>query len=233
MDIRRLGVVGGVGPLAVAHFYQRLIQLTPAVEDDEHLEVVLVAERVPSRIAYLRGVGPSPVPALLRAAKHLEAAGVDALVIPSATTHAFRDDVARAVAVPVLDLLAEVGAVLAGRGFRRPVFLATAPTARLRLYEPHLQAGTRPLYPSAPAQRRVDALIDGVKRGEPVEALRAGLTELIAAGPWPIGADCVVLACTELPVIAPRGGAGPLPLVDVTEVLAHAVLARRLMPARR
>ncbi|MET8282588.1 amino acid racemase [Micromonospora sp. NPDC005174] len=224
--------MGGVGPLAVAHFYQRLIQLTPAVQDDEHLEVVLVAERVPSRIAYLRGVGPSPVPALLRAAKHLEAAGVDAVVIPSATTHAFRDDVARAVAVPVLDLLAEVGAALAGRGLRRPVFLATAPTARLRLYEPHLTTGTRPLYPTAAAQRRLDGLIDGVKRGAPVETLRAGLAELIAAGPWPGDADCVVLACTELPVIAPLGGAGPLPLVDVTEVLADAVLARRPTPAR-
>ncbi|MEH1167099.1 amino acid racemase [Micromonospora sp. CPCC 205539] len=225
--------MGGVGPLAAAHFYQRLIQLTPASEDDEHLEVVLVAERVPSRIAYLSGAGPSPLPALLRAAQHLEAAGVDAVVIPSATTHAFHDDVARALAVPVLDLLAEVGAALARRGLRRPVFLATAPTARLRLYEPHLAAGTRPLYPTTAAQGLVDALIDGVKRGEPVEALRAGLAALVTAGPWPVEADCVVLACTELPVIAPLGATGPLPLVDVTDVLADAVLARRPMPAGR
>lgn len=225
MDIRRLGVVGGVGPLAVAHFYQRLIQLTAAAEDDAHLEVVLVAERVPSRIAHLSGQGPSPVPALLRAARHLEAARVDAVVIPSATTHAYRDDIARAVAVPILDLLTEVGHALAQQGRRRPVLLATAPTVRLGLYEAGLAAGTVALYPPPAVQRDIDAMIDDVKRGAPTGPLRDRLGALLAAQPWPAGGDCVVLACTELPVIAPPAEVGPLPVVNVTDVLARAVLA--------
>lgn len=41
--MNRLGIIGGVGPLAAAHFYQRVIQLTPA-DDAAHLPVVLDSE---------------------------------------------------------------------------------------------------------------------------------------------------------------------------------------------
>jgi aspartate racemase len=230
--ITRLGIIGGVGPLAAAHFYRRLIQRTPVAEDAAHLPVVLASEQIPSRIAHLCGTGPSPVPALVRAARILVDAGADAIVIPSATTHAYRDDVVAAVDVPVLDLYDEVDRRLADGGWRRPVLLATSPTAALRLYEAKFSAGVRPLYPSPAAQREIDALIGGVKSGAPLGPLTARLGDLLAAAPWPPGADCVVLACTELPVIAPPAGTplgyGPagVPLVDVTDVLADAVLRR-------
>jgi aspartate racemase len=226
MTLTRLGIIGGVGPLAAAHFYRRLIQLTPADDDVAHLPVVLASEQVPSRIAHLQGHGPSPVPALLRAARTLVAAGADTLVIPSATTHAYRDEVVAAVDVPVLDLYEELGRRLRESGQRRPVLLATSPTAALRLYEAKLAPGAQAAYPSASAQHEVDALIAGVKSGAPAPALVARLRRLIVDGPWPDDADCVVLACTELPVIGLVDSPLSIPLIDVTDVLAAAVLGR-------
>jgi aspartate racemase len=226
MTLTRLGIIGGVGPLAAAHFYRRLIQLTPADDDVAHLPVVLASERIPSRIAHLQGHGPSPVPALLRAARTLVDAGADTLVIPSATTNAYRDDVVAAVDVPVVDLYEELGRRLQEGGLRRPVMLATAPTAALRLYEAKLAPGVHAAYPSVSAQHEVDALIAGVKSGVPAPALVARLRRLVGEGPWPGDADCVVLACTELPVIGLVESPLSIPLVDVTDVLATAVLRR-------
>ena len=41
---RRLGVIGGLGPMASARFYERVTQMTSASSDQEHLEIVLLSQ---------------------------------------------------------------------------------------------------------------------------------------------------------------------------------------------
>jgi aspartate/glutamate racemase len=41
-----VGIVGGVGPMASARFYARLIALTSADSDQDHLSAVLIADPV-------------------------------------------------------------------------------------------------------------------------------------------------------------------------------------------
>ena len=55
-----MGILAGLGPLAGAHFYRRLVELTPAHLDSEHLSVVLVTDNtMPSRLDHLEGHGVS------------------------------------------------------------------------------------------------------------------------------------------------------------------------------
>ena len=62
MTDKILGVLGGMGPLASAHFMTRLTLLTPALVDQDHVPAVLWSDpRVPDRMASTRG-GPSPLP---------------------------------------------------------------------------------------------------------------------------------------------------------------------------
>lgn len=194
------------------------------MRDEDHLPVVMVSERIPSRVRHLIHGGPSPLPALRRAARALVLSGADTIAVPSATTHAYRSRLADEVAVPVLDLLARVGEALTGLGCARPVLLATVATRRLGLYEPHLPEPMKARYPTDQGQRQVDGIIDAVKRGEPLEALREHLSHLLCERPWPGDADCVVLGCTELSVVAPAMAC--LPLLDVTDVLARTVVTQ-------
>ena len=63
-----LGVIGGMGPLATADFFRKLIDATPARDDDEHIPVLIHSvPRIPSRPAAILRGGPSPLPALLAA----------------------------------------------------------------------------------------------------------------------------------------------------------------------
>jgi aspartate racemase len=224
-EMKRVGIVGGVGPYASVHFYQRLLQLSGAIADEDYPAAVMVAEQVPSRIAHLLGSGESPLPILLHAVRQLERAGADVIVIPSATTHAYRDELAAAVDVPVGDLLAETGARLRRDGFLRPMILATEATATLRLLERNLARGTVALYPDHFAQRDVGDFITGVKRGDSVVTLKAEFADWIKQMLWRQGGDpdCVVLGCTELSVIAPEVPVS-VPIVDVTDVLVRAIL---------
>ncbi len=221
----QVGIVGGVGPHASLHFYQRFLQLSPAGLDEEYPTAVLVAEKVPSRIDHLLGRGPSPLPALLETVRKLERAGVDTIVIPSATTHAYWEPLAAATSVPLGHLLVETGKELRRERLSRPLILATAASVALRSFEPHLPPGCGAVYPAAFDQDTVNDLIDRVKRGDSFSTLRdqftAWLRTLICDGN--LAPDCVVLGCTELSVIAPRAPL-PLPVVDVTDVLVRSVL---------
>lgn len=223
--MKRIGIVGGVGPYASLHFCHEVLRLSGASTDETYPATVLVAEQMPSRIDHLLGRGPSPLPALLRTVEKLERAGADVIAIPSATTHAYLPQLASAVSVPVFDLLAETAAHLARIRCRRPLFLATEATVSLGLFEPFLAAGAAARYPDPARQGETSDFIDRVKGGDSLPELRDKFTHWIQG--LGIGRDtdpdCVVLACTELSLIAPVSGRTPV--VDVTEVLARAVLA--------
>ena len=46
----RLGILGGMGPLATADFLQKLIAETPAARDEEHIPVIVYSvPQIPSR----------------------------------------------------------------------------------------------------------------------------------------------------------------------------------------
>ncbi|MGK5529724.1 aspartate/glutamate racemase family protein [Streptomyces sp. URMC 129] len=219
-----IGVVGGVGPLAAAHFYQRLLQLSGADRDEDYPTVILIAERVPSRIAHLAGTGPSPLPVLVEVARRLVAAGAESIVIPSATTHAYREEIAAAAGgVPVFNLLEETGRRLRERQYRHPLILATESTVGLGLFKPHLEDGIRARYPSVSEQHEVNGFIEAVKSGADPAVCRQKFAQWINDIAPRSGVDSVVLGCTELPVINP-GGSLLLPTVDTTDVLAEAVL---------
>ncbi len=222
--LRRLGIMSGFGPLAGAHFYHRLVELTPARGDEEHLAVVLVSDpEIPSRLRHLSGEGPTPVPALTRVAQSLERAGVDAIAIPSATVHAYYSEIQGAVSIPVFHLPRLVMEAVARLGARRVALLATTPTVRLGLYaSPAEERQLTILTPDQASQDRVMEVVAFVKEGgEPSQA--ASLLTDLAKGDWAAGADVLLLGCTELPAVYPHA-LRPGPIVDATDELARAVL---------
>ena len=64
----KLGVLGGMGPLATVDFLGKLIALTPAKNDTDHIPVVVSSEpHIPSRgLAAQDKQAPSPLPAYWR-----------------------------------------------------------------------------------------------------------------------------------------------------------------------
>lgn len=221
-DTPTIGVLAGLGPRAGAHFYNRLVTLTPAKADEEHPRTILVSDpRVPSRLAYFRGLGPSPAPRLRELAQMLVSVGADLLVLTSVTTHAHLGEIAAAVDVPVVNGLAATAEALATAGWSRPAFLVTRACAEMRLLDPYLPASMEPLYPDPETQDAIETVVEDTKRGLDVTELRRRLTEL-ADRPWADGRDCVVVACTDLAPVAPLAD----DVVNIADVLARAALVQ-------
>ena len=228
-----VGILGGMGPLATADLYRKIIMATPARCDQEHLHVVIEADpTVPDRSAFLQGIGEDPLPGLTRGAERLAAAGVDFIAMPCNTAHAFLPALRERVAVPFIDMIAETAARVRADypEARRVGILATAATVGLGLYHSALREyGLAPVQPAEPIQRLVSAAIAAVKAGDTGPAVGASLVEashaLIADG-----AEVLLAACTELPIVL-HAAMVPVPLLDPTQVLAEAAVREGLASA--
>lgn len=200
-----LGIIGGMGPLATVRFYEIFIRATPARRDQDHPRVVIEADpSIPDRTAHLRGQGPDPAPALALAARRLEQAGCDLLVMPCNTAHAYASQIAAAVSIPLLNWV-DVAAEEAARHSSGPVgVLATDGTLLAGLYQASLaRFRLKAVLPDADDQRTIMSLIYG-SRGVKAGAAPAGARDQLSrvAGRLAAkGAECVVLGCTELPEI--------------------------------
>jgi aspartate racemase len=223
---RVIGVLGGMGPLATADFYTKLVRLTPAKDDRDHPRVIIDSNAaIPDRTEALLGGGPDPTPALMETARTLERAGAELIAIPCNTAHAFLAAIRQAVSVPVLDIMDEVARRAAAL---KPApgavgLLATDGTLRLRLYHTALAArGIDTVEPTTDDQAALMEAIHRVKAGAlrpDVRAAVRGIGERLVAR----GGAALVLGCTELPlVLGPRGAS--VAVLDGTEILARAAL---------
>jgi aspartate racemase len=220
---RILGVLGGMGPLASAHFMTRLTLLTPASRDQDQVPAVLWSDpRVPPR---LREAGAEdPFPWLRRGLRGLKAAGCGAVAIPCNTAHGWYDAMA-GEGLPILHIVEAAAAEL-----RRVVpsgtvgIMGTATTLAMRLYQNRLEElGWRCIEPgSEEMAESVTPAIALVKANRVAEAYAplASVVRSLAAR----GAGAGVLGCTEIPLGIQAGPWRELgiPLVDTIDALALA-----------
>ena len=107
MTEKVVGILGGMGPEATVDLMQRIIRLTPALDDIDHLRCIVDNNpKVPSRIkAIIEGHGEDPGPHMAEMARKLEAYGTDFLVIACNTAHYYYETVKEAVEIPVINLI--------------------------------------------------------------------------------------------------------------------------------
>ena len=147
-NVQLLGVLGGMGPMAGAAFAARVVALTPAERDQDHIPLVLWNDpRVPDRSSARLGQGEDPLPAMLRGLRLLERSGADLVAIPCNTAHLWYDQLAAATRLPVLHIVESVCDDLErlGAGGGRVGLMGTAATLQLDLYgEPLRRQGRLP-----------------------------------------------------------------------------------------
>lgn len=217
--LRTIGVIGGMGPAATADFLARLVRGVPARHDCDHPRILVDCNpQVPDRNAALSGTGPSPGPALAAMARGLAAQGAALLAMPCNAAHGWADDIRAATDLPFIDMVEVSVAQLAGA--RCVGLMAVAATLDARLYHRPLEgAGMRVIEPDRSALAR---LVARVKAGDTGPEARAAAADL-AAGLVALGADRLLAACTEIPLVLAQSQCR-VPLVDCTQALADAVL---------
>jgi aspartate racemase len=224
-----IGVLGGMGPLATADFFSKVIAATPAKGDADHVPLLIQSDpRIAPRPAAILGGGKSPLPELLAGRDRLIRAGATALAMPCNTAHYWYADLLTGCSVPflsIIDASVDELSVLAKAG--SPIgIIATRATQAAKIFDAALiRSGYTVVLPDE-TMMNVLVLpgIEFVKTGEPV---RGGqLIEQAVQGLLDRGARAVILACTETP-LALDALNSPLRVhcVDSTAALARSCVA--------
>ena len=234
---KTIGILGGMGPEATAHFYSLLIRRTRAARDQDHVPVIMWADpRVPDRTAAILRGGPSPVPALLRGLRALRRAGADFAVIPCLTAHVFMKEIQASSQLPFVHLVEETLKFLRTEMPRRRVtgLLASSGTIAAGLFQSSFApAGLEVLVPAPAEQEKIMGAIYGPRgikagftRGRPRMLLRGAAARLIRRG-----ARVVIAGCTEVPLALQEGDL-EVPLLDPMDIAARACLIRAGFPIK-
>ena len=229
-----IGVLGGMGPMATADLFVKMIENTKAQTDQEHLSILIYNNpHIPSRIdAILHGT-LSPEAELVRSAKLLERSGADFIVIPCNTAHFWFAAVQKAVAIPVLHIIDTVAEhLLQSQKYEAQeiMLFATEATIRTGLYQQRLgQKGLAFLTPQLEEQKLISQAIAEVKggqlKGSPcLEQIRAIMERYRSKG-----VKAFIAGCTEIPLLFAKVQ-GDFKTVDPTLLLAQRAvqLARKL-----
>ena len=216
-----LGVIGGLGPIATAHFMELIIRMTEADTDQEHLDMILYNRpSIPDRTGYiLDPTKPNPLPEMIRVGNALARQGAKLIAIPCMTAHYFHRDLTRYIEAPIVHAIHETAVHLKKHGITKVGIMATDGTVRSKLFQQELlEHGITPVIPGEQGQKCVMSVIyDDIKANRPAEMDKFNFA---AKDLREQGAEAIILGCTELSLVKRDYpiGAGYL---DAMEVLAQ------------
>lgn len=224
--MRVIGVLGGMSAESTAVYYRELNRLVRERMGGLHSAELLIRSVDFAPIAELQAAGRwDETGALLaEAARRLEAAGADLIVLATNTMHLNAEAIAGAIDVPFLHIGDATAAALKSRGVARPLLLATRFTMEKAFYRDRLvAAGLDPLVPDPADRDRLQAIIyDELCQGVVRPESRAAALEMVAKG-RAAGADGVIFGCTEVGLLLSPDDVD-LPVVDTTLVHCEAAV---------
>ncbi len=196
--MKLIGLLGGMGPLATVSLFERIVQMTDATRDQEHVPLLIYnLPQIPDRTAHILGRGPSPMDLMTRGITTLASGGVSAIGIACNTAHHYLPELQRTTDVPIYDMIGLTAARIAESHRQKILLLATDGTIDTGLYHRKLgEKGIAVVTPAKEQQRRLMGLIYSVKAGKPFREQADQLMEDFLQAGLPM-----VIGCTELSTI--------------------------------
>ena len=218
--MKRLGVIGGLGPMATAYFFQLVTQMSHAGCDQEHIETLIYSKpAIPDRTKYILNRNEqNPVGDIIEVGNVLKNSGAEVIAIPCITAHFFHNEIETALELPIIHAIEETALYLKQRNITKIGIMATDGTIQSELFQTTFQNhGLQSIVPDEENQKKVMSIIyDNVKAGKEVDM---DLFQDVSGHLFGQGAQVIILACTELSIVK-RDYKLPAGYLDVLEVLA-------------
>ncbi len=198
--MKTIGIIGGMGPLATVHLFERIVLRTKAEKDQDHIRVLVDSNtNIPDRTKAILGNGESPVKELVNSAKILENSGADFLIMPCNTAHFFIDEIKKSVNIPFLNMPEETTKYTYEKYGQDAVvgLMATDGTIKSKIYENYYsKLGIKTVVPVKTQKVIMEFIYDVIKKGNydvGTDLLFECVEELKE-----LGASSFLLGCTEL-----------------------------------
>lgn len=224
--MKTIGLIGGMSWESTQSYYQLLNQGVKNKLGGVHSAKIVLVSLDFAHIAALQKQQDWPQMAeiLIKAAKQVEAAGADYLLICTNTMHKLAEKVQAAVAIPLLHIADAVGENLIQHNFKKVALLGTQFTMEQDFYKQRLadKFAIDVLIPDAQGRETVhrviyDELCKGIISPESKTEYLTIIDDLTQQG-----AEAIILGCTEIALLVQQSDTS-IPLLDSTAL--HCAMA--------
>ncbi|NSC20109.1 aspartate/glutamate racemase family protein [Streptomyces albus subsp. chlorinus] len=224
--MRTIGLIGGMSWESTAEYYRMLNELTRSRLGGLHSApcVLYSVDFAEVERLQVQGRWEEAGELLAAAARSLQSAGVDMVLLCTNTMHKVAAHIEAAVSVPLLHLADTTAQAVRAAGLRRIGLLGTAFTMEQDFYRGRLEAaGLDVRVPGAEGRALVhkviyEELCAGIVREDSRAAYQRVIGELVAQG-----AEGVILGCTEIELlIGPEHS--PVPVFPTARLHAEAAV---------
>ena len=222
--MKTIGLLGGMSWESTAHYYRAINEGVKNRLGDLHSAKIAMYSVDFEPIEKLQHAGDwaGTAKILAEAARNVEAAGADFLLICTNTMHKVAPEIAQAISIPILHIADATAEVLRDKGIGKVGLLGTAFTMEQDFYKGRLSEkyGLDVLVPDEADRRLVHRVIyqelclGKIDSGSKKEYLR------IIDGLAKRGAEGVILGCTEIGMLVSQGDT-EVPLFDTTGIHAE------------
>jgi aspartate racemase len=202
--MKKIGIIGGMGPEATILFYKEIINIFQnkynAKFDSDFPEIYICNLPIPDIVNEPSTINITKK-MICDASVKLEKIGMDFIAIPCNTINIIYDTYKNSVSIPILNIIEETGKKIKSRGYKKIALLASKTTYNSRLYEKYLNKyGLEVLIPDISEKEIINKIIFKILNGEKLRKDKEKIIE-ITNKLIKNGADCVVLGCTDLPIL--------------------------------
>ncbi|MEG3346020.1 aspartate/glutamate racemase family protein [Pseudoalteromonas sp. B5MOD-1] len=224
--MKTIGLIGGMSWESTQSYYQLLNQGIKNKLGGLHSAKIVLVSLDFAEIAMLQQQQDWPQMAeiLIKAAKQVEAAGADYLLICTNTMHKLAEQVQAAVAIPLLHIADAVGENLIQHNFKKVALLGTQFTMEQDFYKQRLadKFAIDVLIPDTQRRETVhrviyDELCKGIISPESKAEYLTIIDDLTQQG-----AEAIILGCTEIALLVQQSDTS-IPLLDSTAL--HCAMA--------
>lgn len=224
-------MIGGLSWVSTAEYYKRVNEIMQEVAGGV-TSARIVLESV-NRQEYVEAVidradEGAGCRQILKSVRALEAAGADFIVITCNDVHRFVPEIEPQIAIPFLHIAHVTAAAIKAQGLGKVAILGVRKTMEGEFYpEVFSKYGLQTIIPEAPEKEFIhNSIYEELVKNRFREGTRKEYQRIISKL-GERGADCVALACTEIPLLLdPKDS--PLPAFSTTELHCQAAVSHAL-----
>lgn len=226
--MKTIGLIGGMSWESTVTYYRLINEAIKAKLGGLHSAKILLYSVDFAQIEQYQAAGEweQSAEVLTDAAKRLESAGADFIVICTNTMHKVTPQMQKSLHIPILHIADATADALLAMGIRRTALLGTKYTMTQDFYKERLIArGIEVVIPNKFEIETVNCVIyEELCLGMISEASRRKYCEIIERLKKEDGAEAVILGCTEIGLLI-RPEDSVLPVFDTTRIHAESAAA--------
>jgi len=225
--LKSLGLIGGMSWESTAHYYARINQLVAQRLGGLHSARLILYSIDFDGLQKMQHAGDWQAAAqlLVEAARCLERAGAEGLVICANTMHKVAPEIEAAVKLPLIHIADATADAINQEGLRTLALLGTRFTMEQDFYRQRLEQrhGLRIIIPDEDERGMLHHIIfEELCKGEVRPESRETFLTIIARLSG-LGAEGAILGCTEFTLFGAQENLG-IPLFDTTEIHVRAAV---------